>query len=297
MSSMSSVSVVVPTFNRAHLITRALQSVVSQTYRPLDLIVVDDGSTDDTCERVRTDYPHATLLSQSNQGVSAARNRGLSVAQGDWIAFLDSDDTWCESKIEQQLQALAKEPQSRICHTDEVWIRNGVRVNPMNKHLKSGGNIFKQCLPRCVISPSAVLLHRSVFEDFGSFDEELPACEDYDLWLRLCAKLPVTYLPEKLVVKYGGHDDQLSKKYWGMDRFRIASLEKLIRSGTLTNIQIESAANEMLIKLDVYLQGARRRNHHAESGTYERKRTWARCCLEETRKYTDSRLDTEEAAG
>ena len=144
MSLMPSVSVVVPTFNRAKLINRALQSVVSQTYRPLDLIVVDDGSTDDTCERVRTEHPHATLLSQSNQGVSAARNRGLSVAQGDWIAFLDSDDTWCESKIERQLQALAKEPQSRICHTDEFWIRNGVRVNPMNKHLKSGGNIFKQ---------------------------------------------------------------------------------------------------------------------------------------------------------
>jgi hypothetical protein len=167
----------------------------------------------------------------------------------------------------------------------------------MKKHLKSGGNIFEQCLPRCVISPSAVVLHRSVFEDFGSFDEELPVCEDYDLWLRLCAKLPVTHLPEKLVVKYGGHDDQLSKKYWGMDRFRIASLEKLIRSGTLTNIQIQSAVNEMLIKLDVYLQGARRRNHHAESLAYERKRDWARCCLEEAGKYTDSRLDTEEAAG
>jgi len=297
MSPMPSVSVVVPTFNRSHLINRALQSVVSQTFIPLDLIVVDDGSTDDTCERVRTNYPQATLLSQSNQGVSVARNRGISEARGDWIAFLDSDDVWCESKIEQQLQALAKEPQSRICHTDEVWIRNGVRVNPMNKHLKSGGNIFKQCLPRCVISPSTVLLHHSVFEDFGSFDEELPACEDYDLWLRLCAKLPVTYLPDKLVVKYGGHDDQLSKKYWGMDRFRIASLEKLIRSGALTNIQIQSAANEMLIKLDVYLQGARRRNHDAESLAYERKRDWARCRLEETGKYTDSRLDTEEATG
>ena len=297
MSSMSTVSVVVPTFNRAHLINRALQSVVSQTYRPLDLIVVDDGSTDDTCERVRTDYPHATLLSQSNQGVSAARNRGLSVAQGDWIAFLDSDDTWCESKIEQQLQALTKEPQSLICHTDEIWIRNGVRVNPMNKHLKSGGNIFEQCLPRCVISPSSVLLHRSVFEEFGGFDEELPACEDYDLWLRLCAKLPVTYLPEKLVVKFGGHDDQLSRKYWGMDRFRIASLEKLIRSGALTTVQIQSASNEMLTKLDIYLQGARRRDHRDECLAYERKRDWARCCLEEPGKYADSRFDTEEATG
>jgi len=297
MSPMPAVSVVVPTFNRAHLINRALQSVVSQTHASLDLIVVDDGSTDNTCERVRTDYPHATLLSQSNQGVSAARNLGISVAQGDWIAFLDSDDSWCESKIEQQLQALAKEPRSRICHTDEIWIRNGVRVNPMNKHLKSGGNIFEQCLPRCVISPSAVLLHHSVFEDFGSFDEELPACEDYDLWLRLCAKLPVTYLPEKLVVKYGGHDDQLSAKYWGMDRFRIASLEKLIRSGTLTSMQIQSATNEMLTKLDVYLQGARRRDRRDEIQAYERKRNWARYCLEESGKYADSRFDAEEAAG
>lgn len=297
MNSMPSVSVVVPTFNRAHLINRALQSVVSQTYRSLDLIVVDDGSTDDTCERVRTDYPDATLVNQPNQGVSAARNRGLSVAQGDWIAFLDSDDAWCGPKIEQQLQALAKDPQSRICHTNEIWIRNGVRVNPMNKHRKSGGNIFEQCLPRCVISPSTVLLHRSVFEDFGSFDEELPACEDYDLWLRLSAKLPVTYLPEKLVVKYGGHDDQLSKKYWGMDRFRIASLEKLIRSRTLTSVQIQLATNEMLAKLDFYLQGARRRNRRDECLAYERKRDWARCCLEKSGKYTARRLDTEEAAG
>ena len=297
MRSKPSVSVVVPTYNRAHLINRALQSVVSQTYTPLDLIVVDDGSSDDTCELVRIDYPHATLLSQSNRGVSAARNRGISVAQGDWIAFLDSDDAWCESKIEKQFEALAKEPRSRICHTDEIWIRNGLRVNPMNKHLKTGGNIFKQCLPRCVISPSAVLLHRSVFEDFGSFDEELPACEDYDLWLRLCAKLPVTYLPDKLVVKYGGHGDQLSKKYWGMDRFRIASLEKLIRSGALTNVQVQSATNEMLKKLDIYLQGARRRGNQDDCLSYERKQDWARSCLEEPWKYADNQLESKGAAG
>ena len=133
MSSIPSVSVVVPTYNRAHLINRALQSVVSQTYVPLDLIVVEDGSSDDTCERVGIEYPQATLLSQSNRGGSAARNRGVSVAQGDWVAFLDSDDVWCESKIEQQLKALANEPHSRICHTDEIWIRNGRRVNPMDK--------------------------------------------------------------------------------------------------------------------------------------------------------------------
>ena len=142
-----------------------------------------------------------------------------------------------------------------------------------------------------------MLLHRSVFEDFGGFDEELPACEDYDLWLRLCAKLPVTYLPEKLVVKFGGHDDQLSRKYWGMDRFRIASLEKLIRSGALTTVQIQSASNEMLTKLDVYLQGARRRNHRDECLVYERKRDWVCCCLEEPGKYADKRFDTEETTG
>ena len=285
MSPKPSVSVVVPTYNRAHLITRALQSVVSQTFAPLDVIVVDDGSTDGTCERVCIDYPEVTLVSQSNRGVSAARNHGLSVARGDWIAFLDSDDVWHKSKIERQLGALAKEPRSRICHTDEIWIRNGVRVNPMNKHFKTGGNIFERCLSLCVISPSAVLIHRNVFEDFGSFDEELPACEDYDLWLRLSAKLPITYLPEKLVVKYGGHDDQLSKQYWGMDRFRIASIEKLICSRVLSNEQIQSAANEMLNKLGIYLQGARRRGNRDDCLTYERKQDWVRCCLKEPWKY------------
>ena len=296
MSSVSTVSVIVPTFDRGHLISRALDSVLSQTYTWLDLIVVDDGSADGTCDWVRTNYPQVKLLSQPNQGVSAARNRGITAARGEWIAFLDSDDAWCESKIEQQVEALAKEPRSRICHTDEIWIRNDVRVNPMNKHFKSGGNIFEQCLLRCVISPSAVLLHRSVFEDFGGFDEELPACEDYDLWLRLTAKLPVTYLPKKLVVKYGGHDDQLSKKYWGMDRFRIASLEKLIRSGVLTNVQIQSATNEMLKKLDIYLQGARRRGNRDDCVTYERKQDWARTCLEEPWKYADNQLESRESA-
>ena len=288
MSSVSTVSVIVPTFDRQHLISRALDSVLYQTYTWLDLIVVDDGSTDGTYDWVRTHYPKVKLLRQPNQGVSAARNRGIAAARGDWIAFLDSDDVWCKSKIECQLEALAKEPQSRICHTDEIWIRNGVRVNPMRKHSKNGGNIFKQCLPRCVISPSSVLLHRSVFEDFGCFDEELPACEDYDLWLRLTAKLPVTYLPEQLVVKYGGHDDQLSKKYWGMDRFRIVSLEKLICSRTLTNVQIQSAAKEMKIKLDIYLQGARRRGNRDTCSIYERKQDWVRSCIEEPWKYANN---------
>ena len=268
MSPMPSVSVVVPTFNREHLINRALQSVVSQTHASLDLIVVDDGSTDNTCERVRTDYPHATLLSQLNQGVSAARNLGISVAQGDWIAFLDSDDSWCESKIEQQLQALAKEPRSRICHTDEIWIRNGVRVNPMNKHRKYSGDIFRYCLPLCIVSPSSVLLRTKVLSEVGGFDESMPVCEDYDLWLRIAKRYPFHFIEEKLIVKRGGHEDQLSRKYWGMDRWRVYALEKLLKENRLDEEQRDLVVTMLIEKCEILINGFGKRGKNSEKEYY-----------------------------
>ena len=104
----------------------------------------------------------------------------------------------------------------------------------MHKHAKAGGWIYTHCLPLCAISPSAVLIHRSIFDCVGLFNEQLPACEDYDLWLRICARFPVHFIPEPLIIKYGGHDDQLSRRYWGMDRFRIQALEDILASGVLT---------------------------------------------------------------
>ena len=205
---MNSISVIIPSHNRAHLLPRCLASVIAQNYAPLEIIVVDDGSTDSTKKLVNRDYPEIKLISQENKGVSAARNAGIHAAKGDWLALLDSDDAWFPDKLGRQAQAIEKSPGNNVVHTDELWIRNGVRINPQRKHKKYGGSIFKHCLPLCVISPSSVMIHRRVFDRVGLFDETLPVCEDYDLWLRVCARMPVLFIHEPLVTKYGGHADQ-----------------------------------------------------------------------------------------
>ncbi len=261
------VSVVIPTYNREDRLPSAIRSVMEQTAPPAEIIVVDDGSTDGTPALVRA-MPEVRYLRQENQGVSAARNLGIHAAQHDWIALLDSDDEWLPRKVERQWDALEREPQSRFCHTDEIWIRKGRRVNPMKKHAKHGGHIFQQCLPLCVISPSSALIHRDLFERFGLFDPELPVCEDYDLWLRICAREPVLYVDEPLLLKFGGHEDQLSRAYWGMDRFRIRALEKLIQSGALEGEALTAALDTLYRKIDVYAAGAEKRRRFEEADRY-----------------------------
>ena len=254
------ISVIIPTYNRAHTLSRAVESVLVQSLRADEIVIVDDGSEDHTAELVRRRFPQCRYVHQLNQGVSAARNCGIRAAKGDWIALLDSDDAWLPDKLQRQCRQLQDNPQYRLCHTDEIWIRHGVRVNPMQKHAKSGGWIYQRCLPLCVISPSAVLLHRSLLDEAGLFDTALPACEDYDLSLRNCAREPVLYIDEPLITKYGGHPDQLSHKHWGMDRFRIQALEKSIQSGGLL-AEDRSAAIAMLIhKAGILAQGAEKRN-------------------------------------
>jgi glycosyltransferase involved in cell wall biosynthesis len=276
VEAVNDISVVIPTFNRAHVLPRALNSVLGQTLRPDEVLVVDDGSTDTTEEIVRGRYaderfPAIRFLEGSEGGVSAARNLGIRESSRQWIALLDSDDAWAPEKLEHQLLALRREPDFKICHTDEIWIRDGRRVNPMNKHAKHGGWIFKECLPLCCISPSSVMIHRSVFDHVGLFDEDLPVCEDYDLWLRVTSRYPVLLLNEKLTIKYGGHPDQLSHKLWGMDRFRIRALEKILESGELES-EMRAAAEETLRrKLEIYLQGARKRGRLSEVEEYERR--------------------------
>ena len=266
------VSVVVPTFDRASVLPRALDSVIEQTRLPAEVIVVDDGSTDATAELVESRFPGVRLLRQENRGVSAARNRGIEASRGEWIALLDSDDEWRPRKLEMQLSALEAQPDLRICHTDEIWIRQGRRVNPRQIHAKHGGWIFEHCLPLCAMSPSSIVIHRSIFEAVGMFNEALPACEDYDLWLRICSRYPVLYLDEPLVVKYGGHEDQLSSRIWGLDRFRIQALEKVLCDGSLSDDDRESAAAMLLQKVDIYLTGARKRGKSSDVKEYEDKR-------------------------
>ena len=198
------ISVVIPSYNRRHTLARALQSIVDQTSAVDEIIVVDDGSSDGSSQFIEDEFPQVSLIQQQNQGVSAARNRGIEVAQYDWIALLDSDDSWLSHKIATIRDACREHPEFVLYHSDEIWIRNGKRVNPMNKHQKSGGWVFEQCLPLCVISPSAVVIQKSVLQSLGMFDENLPACEDYDLWLRLCHRYPIHYIDQALVTKFGG---------------------------------------------------------------------------------------------
>ena len=257
---MISVSVIIPTYNRAHLLPRCLDSVISQDLQPLEIIVVDDGSTDSTRDLIRRNYPGVKLISRENKGVSAARNAGIGAANGDWLAFLDSDDAWLPGKLHRQVQAVREQPGINVVHSDEIWIRNGVRVNPHLKHRKYGGSIFKYCLPLCVISPSSVMIHRRVFDRVGLFDETLPVCEDYDLWLRTCARMPVAFIREPLITKYGGHPDQLSTRYRGMDRFRIRSIDRVLNEVELEPDDRKAAVDTLVGKIGIYLNGAAK--HH-----------------------------------
>ena len=266
---MLTVSVIIPTHNRCQLLRRALLSVYKQTIQAEEIIVIDDGSTDGTEEMLGKEFPDVKYTFQENAGVSAARNLGIRQAKGEWLAFLDSDDEWLPEKLEKQLASLENNPEMRICHSDEIWKRDGVRVNAMNKHNKKGGWIFQHCLPLCAMSPSSIIIHRSIFAQVGLFDIALPACEDYDLWLRITARYPVLFIDQPLIVKYGGHDDQLSSKYWGMDRFRIAALEKILVEDCLA-IEDQRAAALMLIKkVSIYLQGAKKRNKQEEVVVYQ----------------------------
>ncbi|MAR87655.1 MAG: glycosyl transferase [Rhodospirillaceae bacterium] len=262
------VSAVIPTFNRGHCLLRAINSVLAQTTPVDEIIVVDDGSDDKTYDLLvkselldmRGQLPNIRYLYQENKGVSAARNLGIKEAENEYIALLDSDDAWAETKIERQALKLEKKNFScRITHTEEIWLKDGQRINPKKKHKKSGGFIFEKCLPLCCISPSSVLLHRTLFDDYGFFDEKLPACEDYDMWLRLCAFEEVLFVEEALTIKYGGHADQLSRSFWGMDRFRVQALEKLINSGKLSKTQRSQALEMLVKKIEILLLGAKKR--------------------------------------
>ena len=257
----TSISVIIPTYNRCDSLCVAIESVFKQTLQPSQIIVIDDGSEDNTAAIVSERFPKVHLIQQSNRGVSCARNRGIAAATSAWIAFLDSDDRWFENKLAIQMNAIESSPEHRLCHCDEHWIRNGKRVNPMHKHQKRGGNIFQFCLALCAISPSATIIHRSLFDEVGVFDESLPACEDYDLWLRICSCNPVLFINSALLEKTGGHKDQLSKKYWGMDRFRLIALGKLLRSHSLSDEYKSLAQATFEKKYKILLNGARKRGN------------------------------------
>ena len=253
---MFKIAVIIPTYNRVKLLKRAIESVVLQTYPATEIIVIDDGSTDGTFQFIKDNNYKINYLYQKNMGVSAARNTGIKATKCEWICLLDSDDSWQLDKLEKQCDALIENPNHLFCHTNEIWYRNKKILNQSKKHEKRGGYIFQDCLPLCAISPSSVIIKKEIFNSVGLFDENLPACEDYDMWLRICCRYQTLFLDEALINKFGGHDDQLSKKYWGMDRFRIIALQKCIESKMLDDSDLEAAISMLLKKITIFLKGA-----------------------------------------
>ena len=259
------VSVIIPTCNRAGTVVRAVKSVLDQTLKDLEVIVVDDGSTDDTIELLGgIADARLQVLSQSNRGVSAARNFGLSKARGRFLALLDSDDRWLPQKAARQVRFMV-EGGFHLCQTDEIWIRNGVRVNPCRKHAKPAGWFLEKSLHMCLISPSCVMFTREFLERYGTFDETLPACEDYDLWLRAGISCPAGFLPEALVVKTGGHSDQLSRKILGLDLYRIYAMVKQLRSQEPGPEQQSMIRRALRTRSDLYIKGCLKRGRFTEA--------------------------------
>jgi len=263
------VSVIIPTYNRGWVIKEAIDSVLAQDYTEFELIVVDDGSTDHTSDVLDSYRNDIKVLSQKNKGVSAARNRGIAEASGKFIAFLDSDDLWLSQKLSVQIEFFNQTPDALICQTEEVWIRNGLRVNPRKRHKKPSGMIFKPSLELCLVSPSAVMIQRNLIDRVGEFDENLPACEDYDLWLRISCRFPVHLIDAPLIIKRGGHDDQLSSRA-GLDKFRIKAIEKIIKRGLLSNDQHRAAVNTLKKKCAIYSAGCRKRGREEEAKYYKK---------------------------
>jgi len=262
------VSVIIPTYNRGWILKEAIDSVLAQDFTDFELIVVDDGSTDDTGQVLAAYDQKVIALDQSNRGVSAARNRGIGAASGQLIAFLDSDDLWLPRKLSTQVDFFHSNPGAVINQTEEIWIRNGVRVNPKTRHHKFSGMIFEKSLALCLVSPSAVMMRRSLFDEVGLFDEDLPACEDYDLWLRLSWRYPVHLIETPLIIKRGGHADQLSKAP-GLDKYRIQSLKKIIESGYLDGDSGKAAVQTLQEKCAIYAGGCRKRGKADEAEYYE----------------------------
>ncbi len=251
-----SVSIIIPTFNRGYCLQKAIDSVLTQTYPYFELIVVDDGSEDNTAKLVKSYGSDIVYIKQRNRGPAAARNTGVQAAHYKLLAFLDSDDWLAENKLEVQIRALQENPSYLISHTQEIWYRNGLILKQKIRHKKNDGNIFIQSLELCAVSMSTVMIHRKIFERYGLFDEEYPCCEDYEFWLRVSAEQKFLLVDRPLTLKDGGRDDQVSSLYRvGMDKYRIQAILKILASGALTEEQKGAAQAELQRKCMIYGSG------------------------------------------
>ncbi|UCH80266.1 MAG: glycosyltransferase [Nitrospiraceae bacterium] len=266
---IKNVAVVIPVYNRKETVSRAIDSVLDQSLAPEEIIIVNDGSDDGTADVLERYGKNITCIDLlQNSGPSAARNRGLKHAKSEWIAFLDSDDYWEKDKLEKQRKYLERYPFYQIMQSEEIWIRKGKRVNPCRHHEKKKGWIWEHSLQRCLVSPSGVLLKKSLLEQYGGFDERLPVCEDYDLWLKISRDHPVGLDNTLSVIKSGGHEDQLSLKFPAMDRFRVTSLLGMLESEQVPCFR-EKIVDVLNRKLSILVQGCQKRRKYLEAEEYQ----------------------------
>lgn len=259
------ISAIITTFNRRAFLRDALASVLAQDYGNIEIIIIDDGSNDGSVEEAEG-LP-VRYIWKENGGISSARNLGIALARGNYIAFLDCDDLWKKNKLSKQIGVLVNSGVPLV-YTNETWIRNGRHLNQKKRHAKFSGWIYPQCLPLCIISPSSALIEKRLFDEVGQFDEGMPVCEDYDMWLRVTCRYPVLFLEEPLIIKRGGHEDQLSRSQEAIDRFRIGSLLKMLKSDIPTFEQRLLTAEELRRKCIIYAKGAQKRGKTEEAHHY-----------------------------
>jgi glycosyltransferase involved in cell wall biosynthesis len=264
------VSVIIPTYNRGAMLLEAIDSVLAQSERSFELIVIDDGSTDGTAERIARLGETIRFERIDHRGPAAARNRGVAIARAPLVAFLDSDDLWSPAKLRRQLGFMRANPGCAICQTNEIWIRAGRRVNPGMRHHKLGGDIFIASLRTCLISMSATMMRTELFRSSGGFDELMTAAEDYDLWLRILIGHEAGLLDEPLVTRRGGHPDQTSATTPALDRFRILALAKLLADDRLCGTRRAAAVEVIAEKCRIYAGGLARRGRIEHARQYER---------------------------
>ncbi|NQU19293.1 glycosyltransferase family 2 protein [bacterium] len=266
---MQNISVIIPTYNRTSFLKKAIDSVLAQGYQDFELIVVDDGSTDETKALIQEYKGKARYIFQDKKGAASARNRGIKESKSDFITFLDSDDWWDKNKLEIQLKSMQENPDYLISHTQEIWYKNGKLLNQKKRYKKFGGFIFDKCLSICVVSMSTAMIRRELFEEVGLFNESLPCCEDYDFWLRVSVKFPFLLIDKPLTLKDGGRPDQVSSIYaQGMDKFRIQSIKGLLEEKSLTNQQREIAVQELKQKSQIYAKGCIKHGKKGEGEFY-----------------------------
>ena len=263
------VSVIIPTYNRREMVREAINSVLAQSFRSFELIVIDDGSTDGTAKCLKSLDETIRTERIDHSGPAAARNCGVELARAPMIAFLDSDDLWAPAKLERHIAFMRANPACAISQTDEIWMRDGRRVNPGMRHRKRAGDIFVDSLRTCLISMSATMMRTHLFRSLRGFDEIMSAAEDYDLWLRILIDHEAGLLDEPLVTRRGGRADQTSAATPALDRFRILALAKLLADEGLSAARRIAVADVLAEKCRIYVSGLRRRNHIDAARLYE----------------------------